>query len=150
MFTKTLDTYCFINTKCTFKMAGYFPTFAILSWLIQTACFQLDGKEDDQKGGRSTVNIIFAVHSRVCFWKNRVNLEEHFYNTINCILTLQVWKSRCNFNFQNFYTRTTITPRWTKVFHIMSWPVGNRVKDLIFFLSLLHFQFKGLPPHYNR
>ena len=98
MFTKALDAICFIVTICTFKMAGYFPTFAILSWLIQTACFQQDGKEDDQKGGRSTVNIIFAVHSRVCFWKNRVNLEEHFYNTINCILTLQVWKSRCNFN----------------------------------------------------
>ena len=57
---------------------------------------------------------------------------------------------------ENFYTRTTITPRWTKVFHTMSWPVGNRVKDLIFFLSLLHFQFKFpvlskfLSPHCTR
>ena len=31
MFTKVLDTSCFISTKSTFKMAGYFPTLAVLS-----------------------------------------------------------------------------------------------------------------------
>ena len=63
IFTNATDTTRFVSTKSTFKMAGYFPTFAILSWLIQTACFQLDGKEDDQKGGRSTVKILMAVQA---------------------------------------------------------------------------------------
>ena len=31
MFTKALDTICFINTKIAFKMAGYFLTLVVLN-----------------------------------------------------------------------------------------------------------------------